>query len=99
MEPTFTDEALVYWNQLTEEEKTAWTTNTACQNCQSKIDPGDFSGSIYEGQLALFHLCTSCGTKEVRLIDINQQSQQAVDDDFQRWLQSKRQSHPDKFTK
>lgn len=99
MEPTFTEDALGHWNQLTAEEKIAWTANATCQTCQTQFDPSDFNGSIYEGQLALFHMCEQCGTKEVRLIDVKQQSQQAIDDDFQRWLASKRQSHPDLFDK
>ena len=90
---SFTDEALALWNKLNEEEKTAWTSNVACQKCYREIAGDNFNGSIYEGQLALFHMCKQCGNKEVRLIDVNQQTQQEIDDDFERWLQSKREKH------
>jgi len=93
----FTDEALEHWNKISDEEKKAWTTDVTCQKCSAEINASDFSGSIHEGQLALFHMCEQCGNKEVRLIDVEPQQQQAIDDDFERWKQQKRAAHPDLF--
>ena len=89
---TFTEEAREYWDQLSEEEQQAWITHVTCQKCFAPIDPNEFKASVYEGQLALFHMCKTCGNKEVRLIDVNQKTQQEIDDDFARWLDSKQ--HP-----
>ncbi len=93
----FTDEARELWNKLNEEDQKAWTTNVSCQKCGTKIDKGDFSGSIYEEQLALFHRCPQCENKEVRLIAVDDTTQQEIDDDFERWLKSKKEQHPEKF--
>ncbi len=74
-----TDEALPLWNQLTEEEKESWTSDVTCQKCQKPVNANDFSGSLYEDQLALFHLCKQCGNKEVRLVEVVNQSQKQID--------------------
>jgi len=93
----FTGEALTLWNKLSDDEKDAWTTGVSCQKCQFKIKKTDFSGSVFEGQLALFHECEQCGNKEVRLIDVEPQNQQEIDDDFERWKKQKQAEHPERF--
>ena len=93
----FTNEAKALWNKLSEEDQKAWTTNVSCQKCGTKINTDDFSGSVYEEQLALFHRCTECENKEVRLIAVDDTTQQEIDDDFDRWLKSKKEQHPEKF--
>lgn len=95
----FSDEALMMWNRLSEVEQKEWTQNLSCQKCKAEIDPANINGSIHEGQLALFHECRACSNKEVRLIDVQEQSQQAVDDDFEQWAKSKRAQRPDLFKK
>ena len=85
----FTDEALEIWNGLSNEEQGEWTENLVCQKCKAEIDPANINGSIHEGQLALFHACSSCDNKEVRLIDVSLQSQKAIDDDFEQWVKAK----------
>lgn len=95
----FTEEAQLLWDKLTEEEQRSWTTNRVCGKCQAEYPIDEFNGSIFEGQLALFHRCTICDNKEVRLIDPDQQTQAEIDDDFNRWLESKKKSHPDAFKK
>lgn len=95
----FTDEALEYWNRLSEEEQREWTTELFCQKCKAEINPDNINGSIYEDQLALFHECPMCMNKEVRLIDVNQLSQKAIDDDFEQWTKDKRKERPDLFKK
>ncbi len=95
----FTDEALEYWNRLSEEEQRDWTENLFCQKCKAEIDPTNINGSIYEERLALFHECPQCNNKEVRLIDISPQSQKTIDDDFEKWAKAKREARPDLFDK
>ncbi len=95
----FTNEAQELWDKLSEEDKTAWTSNVSCQKCQAEINKDDFSGSVYEDQLALFHECKMCSNKEVRLIDVEEHNQQEIDDDFDRWLKSKQKQHPEAFKK
>jgi hypothetical protein len=97
MTKRFTEEALALWNELSDEEQDVWTTGVSCQKCQTKIEKTDFNGSIYEGQLALFHECQQCSNKEVRLIDISPQNQQEIDDDFERWKKQKQAEHPERF--
>ncbi len=97
MTSRFTGEALELWNQLSEEEKDAWTEGVYCQKCLTKIEKTDYNGSIYEEQLALFHMCSKCGNKEVRLIDVELQNQEAIDDDFERWKKQKQAEHPERF--
>ncbi|MBU2509735.1 hypothetical protein KJ966_00280 [bacterium] len=92
-----TDEALPLWNRLSDEEKKSWTSNVTCQKCHKEINAADFSGSLYEGQLALFHMCTQCSNKEVRLIDVEGQTQKDIDDDFEQWVKAKKAAHPEKF--
>lgn len=94
-----TDEALPLWEKLTDQDKKSWTGNVTCQKCFKVIDANDFSGSLYEGQLALFHMCKQCGNKEVRLIDVKDQSQQAIDNDFEQWVKSKKTADPEKYDK
>ena len=93
----FSGEALTLWNKLSDEEKDDWTTGVSCQKCQAKIEKTAFNGSVYEGQLALFHECEQCGNKEVRLIDVEPQNQQEIDDDFERWKKQKQAQHPERF--
>lgn len=95
----FTDDALEYWNMLSEAEQQDWTMNLTCQKCKAEISPDNINGSIYEEQLALFHECPYCSNKEVRLIDVTQQSQKAIDDDFEKWAKVKRQQRPELFKK
>ncbi len=97
MSGKFTPEAQELWDQLSEEEKTQWTTNVTCQKCKKKIESNEYNGSIYEDQLALFHNCEGCGNKEVRLIDVNLVNQKEIDDDFDQWLKAKKAAHPDRF--
>ena len=97
MSDNFTPEALELWKQISDEEKKLWTENVTCQKCSAKIGSGDFNGSIYEDQLALFHECKDCGNKEVRLIDVTLQNQKAIDDDFEQWLKAKKEADPDRF--
>lgn len=97
MKQNFTEEALALWNKIPEEDQVAWLSNVACQKCQATIDTSEFNGSMYEGQLALFHMCRECGNKEVRLIDIKQENQQAIDDDFERWKEQKKAANPGLF--
>lgn len=97
MSGQFTPEALELWNQLSDEEKRSWTTDVCCQKCSKQIAGNDYNGSIYEGQLALFHECKSCGNKEVRLIDVTLENQKEIDDDFEQWLKAKKAAHPDRF--
>ncbi len=88
----FTDEAKEMWNKLSSEEQKEWTEDLFCQKCNIRIDPANINGSIHEGQLALFHACTGCDNKEVRLIDVFLQSQKAIDDDFEQWVKAKKES-------
>ncbi len=84
----FTDEARELWNKLSNDDKEAWTSNVTCQKCSAGIDKNNFNASVYEGNLALFHECR-CGNKEIRLIDVTMQNQQAIDDDFEQWKKAK----------
>jgi hypothetical protein len=95
----FTDEALEFWNQLSETEQAEWTENLFCQKCKAEIDPANMNGSVHEGQLAFFHECSQCSNKEVRLVDVMEQSQKAIDDDFEKWAKSKRAARPELFDK
>lgn len=92
-----TDEAKPHWDQLSEAEKTKWTANESCQSCHRKIPPEEFNVSISEEQLALFHMCPQCGTKEVRLIVIDERSQKEIDLDFEQWIQAKKKANPEKY--
>jgi hypothetical protein len=86
----FTDDALVYWNKLSAEEQRDWSEGLVCQSCGTEIDSTNINGSIYEEQLALFHECPSCDNKEVRVVEVNVQHQQAIDDDFEQWVKAKK---------
>ncbi len=97
MKIKITDEALPLWDQLSEEEQKNWTSNVTCQKCQKDINADGFSGSIYEDQLALFHMCKQCGNKEVRLIDVKEQVQADIDSDFEQWVKAKKASNPSKY--
>ncbi len=99
MKIKMTDEAQMLWSRLNQADQESWVTNTTCQKCSHPIEPTDFSGSIYEGQLALFHRCTQCDNKEVRLIDVEEQNQKAVDDDFEAWVKAKKAANPEKYGK
>ena len=92
----FTPEAVVEWNKLSEEDQNSWS-DPVCQMCQAEFKKEEFTGSIYEGKLALFHHCEECGEKEVRLIETDAASQKAIDDDFERWKAAKHQAHPEIF--
>ncbi len=91
----FTDEAKVLWDQLSDEDQKAWTSNIHCQKCRTGIEGDKFNASVYEGNLALFHECI-CGNKEVRLIDVTMQDQKAIDDDFEAWKQAKLKARAEK---
>lgn len=93
----FTEEAQEQWDRLAKAEQEAWTKDLFCQKCKAEIEKANINGSIHEGQLALFHECTQCLNKEVRLIDVSLQSQKAIDDDFERWAAAKRKQRPELF--
>ncbi|MFH2133534.1 MAG: hypothetical protein ABIK68_24410 [bacterium] len=95
----FTDEAREQWDRLSEQAKSEWTENLFCQKCRCEIEVANINGSIYEGQLALFHNCPQCGNKEVRLIDVSPRNQQTIDEDFERWVKAKKAAHPELFGK
>lgn len=99
MAPNLTEDARQLWDQLSETDKQSWTHGASCQQCSEPIDPDAFNGSVHEGQLALFHHCDICGNKEVRLIDVDPTRQEDIDDDFERWLQSKKEARPESFKK
>ncbi len=99
MSGEFTEEALEIWNTMTDAEKDSWTTGASCQMCKTPIGKNDFNGSIYEGELALFHNCEQCGNKEVRLVDVTKKKEKNIDDDFEAWAKAKREKYPDKFKK
>ena len=99
MSGEFTEEALKIWDTLSDAEKDIWTVNAFCQMCKAPIDKDDFNGSIYDGELALFHKCDACGNKEVRLIDAKKTKTQEIDDDFANWAKSKKEKYPDALKK
>jgi hypothetical protein len=96
MSEKFTPEAIVEWNKLSEDDQKNWS-DPLCQMCKAEFKRDEFTGSIYEGKLALFHQCEECGEKEVRLIETNAERQQAIDDDFERWKAAKHKAHPEIF--
>ena len=93
----FTTEAQELWDQLSDEEQKLWIENGTCQKCSASIPKDGYNGSVFEGQLALFHECEECGNKEVRLIDVTLQNQKSIDDDFAQWVKAKEAQNPDRF--
>lgn len=97
MKIKMSDEAQPLWDKLGKEDQKFWTSNVYCQKCKEEIKATDFSGSIYEEQLALFHCCQKCGNKEVRLIEIDEKRQEDIDDDFENWVKAKKAANPEKY--
>ena len=97
MSGTFTDEAQKLWDEIPDEEQKVWTIDVKCQKCSAPIPSDGYNGSIYEGELALFHRCPQCGNEEIRTINPGLQDQQTIDDDFEAWAKAKRNTNPDMF--